>query len=132
MTFSSTAHSQRSKSDIELVSEMDKPAPENRVPELPGPYFPDSRSWPAVRAQMQAHSDWEVAEHARSVAAARAELERRRVDVEAVRRKIRAFVAQLRKLPHFEVTMLSLDLDDNGHDLSIVAADFLLGRFDDE
>lgn len=120
------------KTDIALVREMDRPPPESHVPDTPGPYFPANKSWPAVRAEMQAHHDLMTARHAESVAAARGEVERRGIDVEAVRKRIRAIVAQVRKLPHVEVVMLSIDMDGDAGDVCVVATDFLLGRFDDE
>jgi len=94
---------QTKKSDIELVRELDSPPPTIAFYRK----LYDDRDHPAVLA----------------------EIERRGLDCEAVRKRIRALVAELRKIPHFELVMLSVGEDDE-EELALLAAELLMGRFD--
>jgi hypothetical protein len=60
--------------------------------------------------------------------AALAEIERRGIDVAAVRRRMRALVAELEKLSDWDLTMVSLDCDAEG--LWLLAADVYYGPLD--
>ncbi len=58
--------------------------------------------------------------------AALAEIKRRGIDIEAVRRKIRAIVAELRKLPDDDLMFVSIGNDAPG--LWVIAGDMASGR----